>query len=435
MATAEGLRTLVGELEPRCLTGEDAARLLSLFAEIERLGSVGKALMARRVEETSLHKRHGHRSASDYLAATTKISPAEAQRTLEATRRLEDLPEAAQAWRKGKLSQSQANEIAAAAVVDPSVESELVAVATSKPLAELADRCRKVRATASDEKARYRAIHRSRYLRHWTGSDGAFRMDLRTTPDAGAAIVAGLGPFKEQVFADARCSGRRERSDAYAADALVAMARCAHPVTSEATEPAAPEHDRASRPRRAAASVAIRVDAEALERGHVEGGETCEIPGIGSVPVATAVSLLGDATVKLLLTRGVDVVSVLHLSRTVTAHQRSALEQRDPTCVVEGCRVRSHLEIDHIDGWALTRVTTLDRLARLCAWHHHQKTFDGFRLEGGPGHWEWCAPVEAGGSGDGEAPVAVPADVGPAPPGRRSGLSSSNRVGIARLLD
>ncbi|MGH2394263.1 MAG: hypothetical protein ACRDGH_12365, partial [Candidatus Limnocylindria bacterium] len=52
-----GLRGLVRDLEPRCLTGADAARLLSLFAEAERLAGVGKALMARRVEETSHHQR------------------------------------------------------------------------------------------------------------------------------------------------------------------------------------------------------------------------------------------------------------------------------------------------------------------------------------------------------------------------------------------
>ncbi|MFN2505472.1 MAG: HNH endonuclease signature motif containing protein, partial [Acidimicrobiales bacterium] len=45
--------------------------------------------------------------------------------------------------------------------------------------------------------------------------------------------------------------------------------------------------------------------------------------------------------------------------RTVTAAQRRALEARDPTCVVEGCEVREHIEIDHVDGWALTRTTTL----------------------------------------------------------------------------
>ncbi|MGH9266238.1 MAG: HNH endonuclease signature motif containing protein, partial [Acidimicrobiales bacterium] len=70
--------------------------------------------------------------------------------------------------------------------------------------------------------------------------------------------------------------------------------------------------------------------------------------------------------------------------------------------------VRHRLEIDHVDGWALTKVTTLDRLARLCRWHHHQKTYCGYRLEGGPGAWRWCGP-------------APPEDAGPAPPDQATG--------------
>ena len=50
------------------------------------------------------------------------------------------------------------------------------------------------------------------------------------------------------------------------------------------------------------------------------------------------------------------------------------------------------LEIDHVDGWALTRTTTLERLARLCRWHHHVKTYCGYRLDGSPRHWQLVAP-------------------------------------------
>jgi hypothetical protein len=375
----EELRKLVGDFEPRCLRGEDAACLLTLFAEAERLAGVGKALMARRVEETSLHRRQGHRGAAEYVAAKTGTTVGAAGRELETARQLEKLPATAEAWRKGQLSEAQAKEIAAAASADPLAESKLVAAAATKPLAELTRRCRQVRAAAaSDDNARHHALHRSRYLRTWTGTDGAFRMDLRTTPEAGAAIVAGLEPFTARVFDQARAAGQRERHEAYAADAMVAMAQAAGGGNSAGSS---------------SAVVNVRVDASALERGHVEGAETCDIPGIGPVPVATVRALLGDAVVKRLLTKGVDVVSVLHLGRTVTAHQRSALEQRDPTCVVEGCSVRHHLEIDHVDGWALTKVTTLDRLARLCRWHHHLKTYGGYRLEGRPGAWRWCGPA------------------------------------------
>jgi hypothetical protein len=387
-AVVAGLRTLMAELEPRCLSGDDAARLLGSFAEAERLAGVGKALMARRMEETSLHCRDGHRSAAELVASATGTSVGAAGRELETARRMEKLGPAGEAWRKGKLSAGQAAEIASAATADPSAEAGLLALAATKPLAELAERCRRVRA-AADEAAGHEALHRSRYLRHWRGDDGAFRMDVRTTPEAGAAIVAGLAPFTEAAFAEARAAGRRAKPEAYAADALVAMARAAA-VGESGGAPAA--------------TVQVRVDAAALTRGYVQGDETCEIPGIGPVPVAAARAVLGDAVVKLVLTKGVDAVSVVHLGRTVTAHQRSALELRDPTCVVEGCSVRQHLEIDHLDGWALTKVTTLDRLARLCRWHHHLKTYEGYRLQGRPGHWRWCGPEPS-------------EEAGPAPPG------------------
>lgn len=377
-AMVAGLRQLVVGLEPRCLTGDDAARLLPLFAEAQRLAGVGKALLARRVEETSKHTSAGCRSAAEYLARKTGTSVGAAGRELETARRLEKLPETSEAWRRGQLSDAQAAEIAAAASADPAAESELVATAATKTLPELAERCRQVRAAAAkDGKARHDALHRSRYLRSWTGADGAFRMDLRTTPEAGATILAGLEPFKNQVFDEARAAGQRERHEAYAADALVRMAEAGSPAGAGG----------------GSAVVNVKVDVEALARGHVEGAEACEIPGVGPVPVATVRSMLGDAVVTLLLTRGVDVVSVVHLGRTVTAHQRSALEGRDPTCVVEGCSVRQHLEIDHVDGWALTKVTTLDRLARLCRWHHHLKTYAGYRLEGRPGAWRWLGPA------------------------------------------
>jgi hypothetical protein len=245
---------------------------------------------------------------------------------------------------------------------------------------ELRERCRPARAAgAADESFRQRAIHRSRHLRHWSDPDGAFRMDLRTTPDAGARFLAGLRPFCRKAFAEARSAGRRESAEAHAADALVDMAEAAG-GTGDQRRPG---------PR---AMVYVRVDYDALSRGHSVAGETCEIPGVGPIPVASARAMAADAILKVLLTKGVDVVAVAHSGRSATGHQRSALEERDRTCVVEGCAVRDHFEIDHVDGWAVTRTTTLERLARLCRWHHHLKTYCGYRLEGRPGAWRLVRP-------------------------------------------
>jgi hypothetical protein len=83
---------------------------------------------------------------------------------------------------------------------------------------------------------------------------------------------------------------------------------------------------------------------------------------------------------------------VAHLGRRVTARQGTALEVHDREGAVPGCHVAGHLEIDHVDGWAATGVTTLDRLARLWAYHHHRKTDDGYTPTGSPGNWEWIPP-------------------------------------------
>jgi hypothetical protein len=117
--------------------------------------------------------------------------------------------------------------------------------------------------------------------------------------------------------------------------------------------------------------VHVRVDAEALRRGHLEGEEVSEIPGVGPIPVAAARRLLNDAIVKVIFSQGADIKAVAHLGRTIPAKLRTALEERDPTCMVPDCDVRKGLEIDHIIPYAEGGLTTLANTARLCKWHHY----------------------------------------------------------------
>ncbi|MEN3313930.1 MAG: hypothetical protein V7605_164 [Acidimicrobiaceae bacterium] len=410
LAAVRLLRRGLASLEPRTFRSDDAARLLKLFAEAERLAAAGKALMARRVEETNLWRRDGHRSAASWLAATTGSSVGAAVGTLETARRLEDLPATAEAQRDGRLSEAQAAEVAAGAVADPAAEADLLAAARREPVAALRQRAQRVRASAADEAARTRGVHQRRRLRHWTDADGAFRMDLCTTAEAGATILAHLKPFCDRAFAEARAARRHEPSEAHAADALVAMAEAAVAAGSEAgTGGAGPR-----------AMIHVRVDHGALVRGHVETGEVCEVPGVGPIPVATARAWAADAVLEALVTNGVDVVAVAHAGRTVTAAQRAALVERDATCVVPGCAVANGLEIDHVDGWALTRTTTLERLARLCRWHHYLKTHCGYRLDGRAGDWRLTPPDHPPDDDVGPDPAAPAwAHAGSSPAGER----------------
>jgi hypothetical protein len=122
-------------------------------------------------------------------------------------------------------------------------------------------------------------------------------------------------------------------------------------------------------------------------------GETCEILGSGPVPVSLARELIPDAILELVVTKGVDVTTVVSDSRYVRKALRIALEQRDQVCVVPHCNVSYPLERDHWQvDYANHGPTELDNLARLCLWHHHQKTDKGWRLVGPPGQWQFLPP-------------------------------------------
>ncbi|MDQ4149861.1 MAG: HNH endonuclease [Actinomycetota bacterium] len=370
----------VHELDPDVLEPSAATTLVEMFSKIERLAAAGKALAARRVTSSGVWRKSGERSAAHWMARSTGSSVGHAVALLETVQRLEDLPATDRAMRSGELSEAQVVEISSAAAESPSSEATLLAVAGNEGLAALRESCARVRAAATDESGRHDAIHRRRALRHWTDPAGTFRLDGRLTPESGAVVLAALEPYKERIFERARKDGRRESYEAYAADALVEMAEHVRRCPSE------PDRSAPS------ALVHVRVDHSALVRGSVQEGETCEIPGVGPVPVASAKALASDALIAAVMADGADVRSVTHLGRTIPARLRTALQERDPTCVVPGCSERRNLEIDHIVPFSEGGPTCLDNLARLCRWHHHQKTHSGYRLTGRPGRWRWEAP-------------------------------------------
>ncbi|MGH8824267.1 MAG: hypothetical protein ACRDVN_07320, partial [Jiangellaceae bacterium] len=135
----------------------------------------------------------------------------------------------------------------------------------------------------------------------------------------------------------------------------------------------------------------LRIDIEALRRGAVAGGELCEITGVGPVPVPIARGLLGQAVLKLVITRGVDVAHVTHVGRGPTAAQRIALAWTSPDCTVQGCP-RTRIEYDHRQPWKDTRHTRLNELDPLCDHHHDLKTHHGWALVAGHGKRAMVAP-------------------------------------------
>ena len=421
------LESFVSTFEPGRYGGDDAARLVEHFSCGEHLCATGKALAAKRATETDLHKRDGLRSAAEWLARKTGDSRGGAAGSLQLADSMGEHPELGQALRTGQLSHARARQVADVLRVDPTSEDELVDAAKdpTETNRQLQDRCLRAKAKARSEEdtaVHYERIRTSRYLRSYTDGDGALRLEGLFTPDAGAKVLAALKPTRTAIFDEARAHGVRERLEASEADALVALVTGERPrmprggeastgpassgrAGSGQTDSAATGSDpddtdptaTATKCRSTGfpppASVHLRVDLAALRRGHLENDECCEIPGVGPVPLATARSVLGDAIVHLVITTGSDIATVSNLGRTIRAPLRTALIARDQTCVIPGCDVRDGLEIDHrVIPVVENGETALWNLARLCHHHHYLRHHQGFRLEGGPGAWEWLPP-------------------------------------------
>jgi hypothetical protein len=184
------------------------------------------------------------------------------------------------------------------------------------------------------------------------------------------------------MFKAARAEDRKESREAYAFDAFIELANRARGETeASGTTKTSPGF-----------MALIRADIESLQRGTVEGDEICEIAGLGPIPAMVARDLLGDAILKLVLTKGVDVANVTHLGRSATIAQKVALWWQSPMCTREGCTRTQRLQDDHRLGWTNTRRTRLDELDRLCDHDHDLKTYYGWALITGEGRRPMVPP-------------------------------------------
>jgi hypothetical protein len=213
-------------------------------------------------------------------------------------------------------------------------------------------------------------IHRERSLREYQDDDGAWVLHARGPLEAGLAFRTAITPIIDQYYKTKREPEDREPREAYAFDALLDLVQ------------RPPAEGKRSSGRYLGL---LRLDVEALWRGYVEGDEVCEIAGLGTIPVGVAKNVLGDAALKLVITKGVDVVNVTHLGRTATIAQKAALWWQSPECDRLGCTRTQRLQIDHDIGWTNTHTTRVDDSNRLCDHDHDLKTYYGWALVEGTG--------------------------------------------------
>jgi len=364
----EGVRAFVVALEGSTVPGARAAELVELFSRLDKLAVGGRAFALARVAETRAWFGSGAPNLAAWTAVRAGSTINQAVNALQTAERLVDLPATRRAMANGMLSEIQSVEISAAALADPSSEDALLSLASHASVGALKEKCRDVIAASVGDEDVSERIRRTRYLRHWTDRDGALRLDARLAPEDGAPLIAVIDARTDRLIDEARRAGLREPGEAHAADALCSLI------------------DGAGAPKTV---VNVLVSESSLERGHTIAGESCRIPGIGPITVGAAQRLASGGVVRTIESDGVDVRRVSHHRRAISSYLRSALEVRDPVCVVPDCNRSRGLEIDHIVPFGRGGRTELANLARLCHAHHAAKTHHGWILSGSPGAWEW----------------------------------------------
>jgi hypothetical protein len=420
------LAALIGEVrdrlagfDPALTSARDCLDMVGVLTDLEHSTSGALALAARRVAQTDLWSTSGDRSAAHWLARRTGMAVADAVRLLETAEVAEAAPATMEALKHGDVSTREANATAKAEAADPQAGAELVrraAQAGGLSIREIEqDSARIVHAASGDSEAeRAEKIRRKRSLRIGSAGDGSSWVHLSGPTADIARLEATLKPIIDGIFGDARRQGRREPFEAYAYDALLTLA-----------DRGADGDDGGGGDRYRNAKVIVRADLAALDRGHTEPGEVCEVAGHGPIAVAEAWRIIdGGAFVAGIVADGTDIAAVQHLGRKPTALQRTVLEwETAGTCAVEGCTNRAAIEIDHVEDWADTHLTHIEHLAALCRTCHAKKTYESYRL--GPrlpnGTRKLIPPRPTGIAPTGGTPEASVGDGTSSPAPRRPG--------------
>lgn len=378
----ETVRGMCRRLDPVVIPLREVPAVFDDLVALQKLVEGAVVRMTARYEEAGAWKRSGSKSAEDDIARKTGSSTGQARRNLDTSKRLCNQSKTDDAVRNGDLSPDQAAEVSAGTDASPDDEEELLRTARKERLHTLRRKAAESRAKADkDREATRRRLHKNRSVRRWNDAEGMGNLLLRLPADAMAEVDAALKPGIDRAYADARDAGSFETWENYAADVVKDLLTRSGGGSGGGTGGGSrtTAGNQAVRPDK---KVIALIDVEALNRGHVDGEETCTIAGVGPVSVSAVRALLSEAFLSIVFTKGVDILNVTHLGRQVTAHQRTAVEARGCVCEMDGCGSTFRLDIDHVTGWCLTYDTRVEDLAHLCSHCHSLKTRHKLHLSG-----------------------------------------------------
>jgi hypothetical protein len=347
-----------------------------MFVSLAELAAERRALDAQEaawLQKVAAYDRSGDWSADGFLnaasalRATCRIDQGVARGHVELARKLEALPEVADAFGRGEISQRHAAVVAnactperAGAIAD--VEAELVDVARQQTPKRLGGVVRYLidaidgdGGAVSDEALFERRRH------HVSATlDGMVAYDGICDPEAGAIHTAAINAEMERdrVENDPRTPAQRRF------DALTNLLRRSL------------DRGEVGETRNVRPHVTLVVDLDDMPGASAElvTRVRAERRHNGQLSAATLERLTCDCDISRVITVGrSEVLDVGRATRNPTPAIWKALVVRDQHCQAPGCdRPPDSCEAHHIVHWARGGPTTLENLQLLC-WNHHRE--------------------------------------------------------------
>lgn len=325
-------------------------------------------LIEEHEREGMWHDNDGVRSEAAYLTWRAGLMPWEANRYLQVSRKLAELPHLKASFSSGKLSLSQVASVASIAV--PETDQELTELAenlSAHQLSTVTSYYRKVFKQGEDPGKRREV--RFHYTEH-----GQMKMRSEMPADQGVVIERAIKAIADGLPLD------QDADDPWAAryaDALCLLAE--NGLSGEIQTRSGPD----------AFKAIVHVDVSALQDG--EGD--CYIQDAASITPETALRIMCDSQVAVMTEKDGQPLNVGRSSRTFKGAVRLALEARDKMCQWPGCGSKLHLQNHHIKHWVRDHgETSVDNGIRLC-WFHHRKLHEGgVRMERDGNDWRFITP-------------------------------------------
>ena len=367
-----------------CVHGAEGSELGELLILIREAGidplEAAFAAGVRRFDRSGEYAADGALSVTAWLKWKCKLSGGAAAERVEIGKQLERLPKTEEAFARGDLGYQHvaviartAENVGAAAV--RTEERSLLEAALKMDPGQFMTVAKNFehRVDAGAALAEANRAYQRRYLHIGDPKDGIVRIDGLLDTEGGATVRAALAAQMKPIKEDDRTHGQR------CADALVEVCR----------QRSGGRHDSSgTRPQ-----LIIRASLDTL--AGIPGAPAGELEGGGTVPAETVQRYACDTALIRMTGRTELEHERNHISRTIPASTRRALEERDRRCVWPGCgRPAVWCDGHHLVWWTRGGETTLPNLALLCRPHHRMVHEGGWSLQRRKEQWLVQPPVE-----------------------------------------